>query len=250
MGEHTHTVQKGESLSKIARNYGVSLSELRSVNPQIVDINLIHPGDKVKIPLPIEDFKPAESIDRNQPPPLVIFRGRMSTFGGPDDVGMAPNEGLALVTEKNFGKVADFFLPVQPPGTTGFGRRLNPDKFYLACRWNYEETSKNELLDSYVEVISPQTNKVAMAKPIDWGPALWTNRVADLSPGLARHLSLDTDDEVEIRFSPKSPIIKPDLDEEVTVDTGEPPKNVFSEAQLKRHFGDFRYREDYIIMTT
>jgi hypothetical protein len=52
-------------------------------------------------------------------PEKILFRveGKMSTFGGPLDFGMQPDEGLAL-----FGKLdlenptyADLFLPAPPP---------------------------------------------------------------------------------------------------------------------------------------
>ena len=43
---------------------------------------------------------------------------------------------------------------------------------------------------------NPENGLAEEAKPIDWGPAAPTDRVADLSPGLAAKLGLQTDDEV------------------------------------------------------
>lgn len=45
----TYTVQRGDYLNLIARNCGVTLSALLSVNPQITNINLIYPGQVIKI---------------------------------------------------------------------------------------------------------------------------------------------------------------------------------------------------------
>ena len=42
----------------------------------------------------------------------------------------------------------DLFMPHQPPNTTGLARRLNPDKFYIAMRWDYDQFSKDHLATS------------------------------------------------------------------------------------------------------
>lgn len=46
----THTVVPGDSLWKIANQYQVGLSEIKSANPQIKNYDLIYPGDKISIP--------------------------------------------------------------------------------------------------------------------------------------------------------------------------------------------------------
>lgn len=45
-----HTVQRGDSLWKIAVKYEVGLSEIINENPEIKNPNLIYPGQKVKVP--------------------------------------------------------------------------------------------------------------------------------------------------------------------------------------------------------
>src|SRR5512132_2723548 len=56
-------------------------------------------------------------------PEEILFRveGKMSTFGGPHDLGMAANEDLALFTKADLQnpKYAYLFLPAPPPGTNG-----------------------------------------------------------------------------------------------------------------------------------
>ena len=46
----THTVQKGDSLWKIAVRYEVGLSEIKSANPSIKNYDLIYPGQKINVP--------------------------------------------------------------------------------------------------------------------------------------------------------------------------------------------------------
>ncbi|KIL53356.1 hypothetical protein KP77_03320 [Jeotgalibacillus alimentarius] len=45
-----HVVQKGDTLWTIAKNYQVSFEELKAVNTQLADPDMIMPGMKIKIP--------------------------------------------------------------------------------------------------------------------------------------------------------------------------------------------------------
>ena len=147
--------------------------------------------------------KPAQQ--KIQPVEEILFRveGKMSTFGGPTDTGMSPDEGLALFTPADLQdpKYSYLFLPTPPPDTTGLGRRLNPDKYYFACRWNYSDTPREFLRRSLARVENPANGRAADARPVDWGPNISTGRVADLSPGLAKALGLQTDNLVRITIS-------------------------------------------------
>jgi hypothetical protein len=91
----------------------------------------------------------------------ILFRveGKMSTFGGPHDLGMGADDDLALFTKADLRdpKYAYLFLAAPPPGTSGLGRRLNPDQYYFACRWNYSETPKEFLRRSLARVENPRT---------------------------------------------------------------------------------------------
>jgi hypothetical protein len=144
------------------------------------------------------------------PPEEILFRveGKMSTFGGPHDLGMSPTEDLALFTKADLQnpKYAYLFLPAPPPGTSGLGRRLNPDQYYFACRWNYAETPREFLRRALARVANPANGMAVDARPVDWGPNVSTGRVADLSPGLAAALRLDTDDIVRITISARRAI--------------------------------------------
>jgi hypothetical protein len=124
--------------------------------------------------------------------------GRASTFGGPNDTGVSPNEGLAFISR--IEEAPQLFLPYQPPQTTGLARRLNPFVHYLACRWDYSLTPKTTLRDGIALVKATKTGVILKAFPADWGPNEATGRVADLSPGLMEDLGIKTDDHVEVSF--------------------------------------------------
>lgn len=137
------------------------------------------------------------------PPPDVLLHvsGKCSWFGGPDDTGVKPDEGLAFIS--NVNQAPELFLPEQPPGTTGLARRLDPEVFYIACRWDYKKTPRAMLLS---EMALVRVGDIELeAQPADWGPNVNTGRVADISPGLMEALGIETDDEVEVLF----PSVKP-----------------------------------------
>src|SRR5215831_7850460 len=69
------------------------------------------------------------------PASLVHLVGKCSWFGGPNDTGVAPDEGLAFIYDVD--EAPHLFLDEQPIGTTGLARRLDPDVYYIACRWDY-----------------------------------------------------------------------------------------------------------------
>ena len=132
------------------------------------------------------------------PQGALIKNGKVSTFGGPHDTGVSPSEGLALFSD--IGEAPPgLFLDTQPGGTSGLARRLNPESKYLACRWDYSVTPIAFLRKAIVKVSAPGKQPVD-AHPVDWGPNVRTGRVADLSPGLADVLGLNTDDECTLEI--------------------------------------------------
>ncbi len=141
----------------------------------------------------------AEQPDVPDEPEIALgLRGKCSWFGGPNDKGVASDEDLAFIYEVN--QAPHLFLPAQPPNTTGLARRLDPHAHYIACRWNYDATPREVLLEQVALVRSVKTGRALIAYPGDWGPHKDTGRVADLSPGLMEALGIQTDDEVEVIF--------------------------------------------------
>jgi N-acetylmuramoyl-L-alanine amidase len=148
-------------------------------------------------PRPIRPERP----EPEPPVDMVLFyaKGKVSHFGGPDDDGVASDEGLAFLFD-----VMDkphLFLPYQPEGTTGLARRLNPHVHYVAARWDYGKTPKEMLAGDDVALVrNVKTGNALTAFPADWGPAENTDRIADISPGLMADLDLATDDEVDVIY--------------------------------------------------
>lgn len=137
----------------------------------------------------------------------VSFSGKCSWFGGPQDMGVSEDEGLAFIF--SYESAPHLFLDEQPPGTTGLARRLDPAQYYVACRWDYSVTPKTMLddADKMALVKAPKTGRKCLAWPADWGPHDDTDRVADLSPGLLDALGIKTDDEVLVQYPIQIPTV-------------------------------------------
>jgi hypothetical protein len=129
-----------------------------------------------------------------------VLSGACSWFGGPNDSGMAENEPLAFIFEVS--QAPDLFLD---GATEALGRALDPEEFYIAMRWDYDEISKDELLRTICLVRSPDTSRSFWARPSDWGPNENTERLCDISPGLMDALGVETDDELEVIVMPPRP---------------------------------------------
>jgi len=129
---------------------------------------------------------------------LLQLQGRVSWFGGPLDEGVAADEALAFIYDVEDAPF--LFLPQQPPNTTGLARRLNPKVPFIACRWDYDITPREMLLQETALVHAPKSGITMRAFPADWGPHADTGRVADISSGLMQDLMLETDDEVVVVF--------------------------------------------------
>jgi hypothetical protein len=129
---------------------------------------------------------------------LLHVKGKCSWFGGPEDTGVSPDEGLAFLYDVSDKPI--LFLPDQPANTTGLARRLNPYMPYVACQWDYDVTPK-EMLAAQSSVALVKAGSLSFyAIPADWGPHQDTDRIADISPGLMDVLGIETDDEVEIIY--------------------------------------------------
>ena len=151
----------------------------------------------------IFDKKPAVA---QTPAGLLRIEGKISHFGGPDDTGMKRFEDTAFVfDDASAADYPGFFLPQTPGFPTGWGRRLDTAKHYIACRWDQLGIPKSFLRKptSLITVQNARTGaKVTDVRAIDAGPAPWTGRVADLSPAVEAMLGLTTDDIAAV-FIPK-----------------------------------------------
>lgn len=163
------------------------------------------PGSPIILPAPVTPPGPVEPTPEPAPGETghsgrsLTFKGKVSHFGGPDDQGVAPDEGVALIEPSRLDQypaIKALFLSTQPAGTAGLARRLDPAKAYIACRWDYSVTPKPWLRT--IEVECRANGRSLKARPIDWGPGASTGRIADVSPAVMAALRLATDDEIEI----------------------------------------------------
>src|SRR5262245_40566815 len=163
----------------------------------------------------IAELLGGEPIPAPSPEPddaLVHVSGTCSWFGGPEDDGVSPSEGLAFLYEVE--DAPDLFLPTQPPGTTGLARRLDPETFYVATRWDYSTTPKDMLRDQGKKALVRANDREFLARPADWGPNENTGRVADLSPGLMDALGIETDGEVTVTYPAPADVPAPEPEPE------------------------------------
>jgi len=152
--------------------------------------------------------------------PLFTAKGKVSWFGGPNDQGVSPSEGLAFIY--SYDAAPYLFLDSQPPNTSGLARRLDPDVHYVACRWDYSKTPKSMLASNSYALVSAGDLSFP-AWPADWGPHSDTKRIADISPGLMAALGIKTDDVVDVIYP-----YEPPPEEAVAPDEMFTPLGIFS----------------------
>jgi hypothetical protein len=116
--------------------------------------------------------------------------GKVSSFGGSNDTGVAPKETLALYP-KVLARSLD--QPIYNP-------------FYCAMRWDYATITK-ALGVTRAEALAWLRNQEIMVScdgrtvtcvPVDFGPAKSTGRLIDLGPRVLGILGIKTDDTVSV----------------------------------------------------
>jgi len=60
--DQVHVVQRGETVTSIAAQHGSSVAAIKQVNPQIRDLNVIHPGDRINLPQPVVANAPDDPV--------------------------------------------------------------------------------------------------------------------------------------------------------------------------------------------
>lgn len=128
------------------------------------------------------------------PPSDPLVYGKMSTFGGPDDKDMSEDTGLAFYEPHEADARPDLFNP--GPANVPTWKRLKTDASYIALNLP-TNISRKVLQKMQFLVTNPKTGKSEVAHVVDRGPGA-ADRVADLSPGLAGRLGLNTNDVVQV----------------------------------------------------
>ncbi len=124
--------------------------------------------------------------------------GKMSTFGGISDTGMANDSGLALYEAKEADLRPDLFYPAPADTPTQeTWKRLKTQAFYIAFRYDQKEI-RQDLQWATWRLMNPRTKQMVAAFCVDWGPGATTGRLVDVSPGIASALRLETDDLISV----------------------------------------------------
>ena len=87
----SYKIKQGDTLSEIARDKGTTLGKLRDANPQIKDLNVIKPGDVIKIPGKVKNRK---SVYQDLSPVEMRKIAMKKKVGGPLKPIPAGNKGL------------------------------------------------------------------------------------------------------------------------------------------------------------
>ncbi|MCL5795040.1 MAG: septal ring lytic transglycosylase RlpA family protein, partial [Patescibacteria group bacterium] len=107
--------------------------------------------------------------------------GRATTFGGANDTGVSDTE-TGAVTGENL-------------------RSLDSDNdYYVAFRWDYSQTSADELRGSYAQVYNPDTGQYVNARIVDWGPGAQTGNSVDTSNAVMNALGAQSGSDLYIRL--------------------------------------------------
>lgn len=122
--------------------------------------------------------------------------GKVSFFGGPNDLGMHTWEGCKYYEHTEADLRPDLFFPKSSDPVEGVSKRLrNAQAYYLALR---VDGNRYKLQGSLWKIKNPKTGQFVIASLTDWGPAETTGRVADVSDAVGRALRIETDDIVQI----------------------------------------------------
>ena len=127
------------------------------------------------------------------------LKGKVSWFGGPNDTGVSPSEGLAFIYDVDDAPHLFLSLSTGRHDRTGAAAKSG----HLLSSppvGTMTNIPKDYLLTEMAMVRSPKTGKQVKVYPADWGPHVDTNRVADVSPAVMEYLGIKTDDEVEVIF--------------------------------------------------
>ena len=160
----THTVERGDSLSDIAANHGVSVADLMAANPQIKNPDLIYPDDVLNIPNSSKRDQSEESAPvRSNVAPTGIAKATSTTAA-------LQNVQTLQVSENGKKLVRDaegfFSKPYNDPAghaTIGYGHLLHRGNVTAADRAQWgtlSEPQARKLLDGDINEVAAQVKSL------------------------------------------------------------------------------------------
>lgn len=112
----SYTVQKGDSLSKIAKKHGMSLKELIDLNPQITNPDIIYVGDSVRLRSSSSSNSSKKSTKAKARPTTVVAEEPPVEVQTPDVNPDAVVRQLIGPQPANVAPVYPNYNPYQMPG--------------------------------------------------------------------------------------------------------------------------------------
>jgi len=121
----------------------------------------------------------------------TFVKGKVSWFGGSQDTG-AVDADTAVLTGDRLKSLND------------------PKDYYCAMRWSFEPNGRRFWANQRILLVNPVNQKAVLVRAIDWGPAVKTGRILNVSQNTLTALEAKTDDELLIAFAkPGNPAIGP-----------------------------------------
>lgn len=195
----TYTVQAGNTLWGIARQYGVPLATLIAANPQIANPNLIFPGNVINIP-----GSPPPTPPSRKGPPATHKPGAQPTSGGPNErifVDVNANMTMAARMQALANQIGDARLsllsvasqtsppPVQVTGLVNslhaLLNQLNTVTTSLHTQAQAVIVNARGLAAEEQRVTSNYTN---LGRQITWPDMIWSVQFAGRLPGFLQPL--------------------------------------------------------------
>ena len=151
----TYVVQPGDTLFFIARRFGVTVEDILAANPQIIDPDLIFPGQIIEIPIPAPPPPPDLGITYIVQPGDTLFNIARQ-FGVPLADLIAANPQIADPNLIFPGQI--IIIPVEPappPAPPGFNYVVQPGDtlFFIAQRFG---VSLEDLIAANPQIADPK----------------------------------------------------------------------------------------------
>lgn len=113
---------------------------------------------------------------------LKWVQGKVSWFGGSGDTTLVDNDTAALTCE-----------PL---------RSLNaPNDYYCAMRWSFEPNGRRFWANRRILLLNGANRKAVVARAVDWGPAVRSGRMIQVSRNTLEALGSAVDSEILVAFA-------------------------------------------------
>jgi GH24 family phage-related lysozyme (muramidase)/LysM repeat protein len=166
----THTVERGDTLTAIAKANGVPLKDLLAANPQIRNPDLIYPGDEVNIPTSSADESQSNSAQAAPTASAESTNAAAPQSAAATGATEVSEAGKALIRKSE----GFFSKPYNDPAghaTIGYGHLLHRGNVTAADRakWgSLSEPQARALLDKDIAAVAKEV-KALVKVPITQG---------------------------------------------------------------------------------